>query len=654
MAITARAPRPQYNRNQGGTGLPPNPITNAANMVAMQQEIARRQRGAVDRQAGSPTGGPGKPLTLPHDWTGFDKTFAPEATGAVAARHPNIQSVNSGPTTATPATPGQLGNAPANLNSTVIQAALDRAAKPTGTITPTTTATPVKTSVGTGTAQTPTGGNTLTSIYGNGSSRPAFPGEAAPTAAQTAAATTANGVSRPGWQQQLLQAYPTLGDANHEDNKAFVAAHQAATAKGVPFDPLALGHQVMAQQNANALQNQNTDTANQRFADTTMANNAAAATAATRAQSAKESARTFASNTPLGNLEDAKSGVGDWLGNLPQRSANALAGGDAALGFKPPDSSIAPLLPDSRLATVQPGQGKATAAAMGLGRESSVSTLPSGVAKNTGTATGPVASPSAGVVDPPYKFPAPTAGSLGEQGQAGTPGVSGNSSAAGANLDAYYGRLHQIQAKRDISQGLSTAGVDQMTHGDTGIFPTNQIQAGRAQQKWGDALDDKYSAEEDAVRKAGPTGDWQSVPRGGTAPTPSTTGTVDDPALTALGLGSASPKLSPLASGFSQNIRQPDKPPYQSGGGYPFADPAPITPPPSSFAQQQGPPAPPSWMPQASSDVADAAHHAATGFYQGFLHGSTASNGGTPPDPTLPPRSQSTPTVPANSADQSQ
>lgn len=295
---------------------------------------------------------------------------------------------------------GTLRNAPSNLNSPVIQSALDRVAEPkapTGAITP-----------------TARGGNALTSIYGNGTSRPAMPGERAPSAAETAAGTTATGITHNTWDQQLAAKYPTLADPTHEDNKAFVSAYQDAVKKGTPFDPVALGHSVMAQQKQNAAgiadENAIVPTDNRGRTDAQLAaENAAKQTGFTPGSLADTAARasraitnapttlaTAAMNTVQGTAAKALTGVG-----LPDSAANLIATGvrgrvadtlnnaqDSLAIVKPRTSP-----PVAGLNAVQPGQGAATAAAMGLGRTPQTadrqSPLPAGFANNFQPATNP-------------------------------------------------------------------------------------------------------------------------------------------------------------------------------------------------------------------------------------------------------------------------
>lgn len=208
----AHAPPPP-RRPYGGTTTPPNPITNAAQQIQFQQELARRARSAVDRQAGSPTGGPGKPLTLPHDWTGFDNTFAPQAPGAVDARHPNIQSVTNPP----PTTGQVAANAAApklDVNSPAVQTALNNVP---GTVNPdAAAAAQIAQARSTGMpAQTPYG-----SIGGN-------------------------------WQQEVMAKHPAIGVKGSQANVDFVNAYKAAQANqpqgpGVaPVDPHQIAQNVM-------------------------------------------------------------------------------------------------------------------------------------------------------------------------------------------------------------------------------------------------------------------------------------------------------------------------------------------------------------------------------------------------------------------------
>lgn len=195
---------------------------------------------AVERAEATQTGGPGKPLTLPHNWSGFDKTFAPQAAGAVESRHPNIQSVFNPPSTSA----GVATAAPTDVNSAGVQHALNTAAG-SGAITPTLSVTrgpngqpmPV-----------PTGGNTLASTYGTGSSHAAGAGPA--VMESTAAATTPTGIQhnavQTDWQQQVMKAHPDIAIAGSDANKAFVKNYTQAMTKGGGFDPIALSHSTMS------------------------------------------------------------------------------------------------------------------------------------------------------------------------------------------------------------------------------------------------------------------------------------------------------------------------------------------------------------------------------------------------------------------------
>lgn len=202
--LIAHAPPPP-RRPYGGTTTPPNPITNAAQQIQFQQELARRARSAVDRQAGSPTGGPGKPLTLPHDWTGFDKTYAPTDPETLAARHPNMP---EGPT-ATPANP-------TNVNSPAIQRALDNNASSV-TVTP-------NAAQGAQIAQAQTTGMPAQTPYGSIGSN---------------------------WQQEVMAKHPAIGVKGSQANVDFVNAYKAAQANqpqgpGVaPVDPHQIAQNVM-------------------------------------------------------------------------------------------------------------------------------------------------------------------------------------------------------------------------------------------------------------------------------------------------------------------------------------------------------------------------------------------------------------------------
>lgn len=214
---------------------------------------------AVDRANASVTGGAGKPLTRPHDWSGFDKTFAPPNATQIASRHPNVQSTPNAPLTDAQKASG--ANRPTNLNSDAVQNALALNANPgQAKITPTTAPTQVAPGV---VVPTATGGNTLASNYGSGSSRPALVGEESPTEAEamknaeTAVASGENGIIHPdaaaaahlAWQQQAMKEFPALRDANSDENKRFVSAYQdAVKTQGVgKFDPMQLARDTMGQ-----------------------------------------------------------------------------------------------------------------------------------------------------------------------------------------------------------------------------------------------------------------------------------------------------------------------------------------------------------------------------------------------------------------------
>lgn len=175
---------------------------------------------AADRARASQTGGPGKPLTLPHDFSGFDKTFSQPNADEVAARHPNIQTTSNIPTS---------NDRPTNVNSEAVQSALD-AAEGNGTVN-----------------HTPTG-NLLASDHGMGHSTFVPRGTPQPTAEETAAATTSTGVVHaPPWVAQVLKDHPEIGQKDSEGNKAFVSAYQDAMSKQGEgkFDPAALAQSTM-------------------------------------------------------------------------------------------------------------------------------------------------------------------------------------------------------------------------------------------------------------------------------------------------------------------------------------------------------------------------------------------------------------------------
>lgn len=377
----ARAPRPirapQAPYRYPGT---PQIQSNAATAIGRaQRDFARRTPGEAGG-IGASQGGTG--LTPAQEWANrFPGSLVADAvraskvptTGQVQGSAITGQplATSAVPRGATPVPAGSLANAPANLNSPVIQAALDRNAKPTGTIT-----------------ATPTG-NKLTSQFGEGSSRQAAPGEMmmenGKLVPKTPVATeTANGISRastvPAWQAQVMQSHPEIAQAGSEGNLAYTKAHQAATAAGKPFDPVQLAHDTMnpiyAQRQTGVVEENTMAKDAQTNSDNAMA--AAAKAKSDTASTAKaDAARTFTAGTPLGNLEDAPGR----LSSLARRSANALSDADAALGIKPPDSSVPPSPPVSGLATVQSGQGKLAASAMGLGTPNAQSSVPSSFAQ---------------------------------------------------------------------------------------------------------------------------------------------------------------------------------------------------------------------------------------------------------------------------------
>lgn len=385
--VRAFAPRP-IRAQQAPYRYPGTPQiqSNAATAIGRaQRDFARRTPGEAGG-IGASQGGTG--LTPSQEWANRFPG-SPTADAVRASKLPTTGQVHgpaitgqplatsAAPRGATPVPAGSLANAPTNLNSPVIQAALDRTATPTGKITPN--------------AQ---GGNNLTSQFGTGSSRAAQPGEMmmenGKLVPKTPVATeTANGISRastvPAWQAQVMQSHPEIAQAGSEGNLAYTKAHQAATAAGKPFDPVQLAHDTMnpiyAQRQAGVDEENTIVPTNDKGQNDVQI---AADKSAQKTQTAKDAASPYLPGTPLRAAADAKSAVGDWLGNLPQRSANALASGDAALGFKPQDSTIPPSPPVSGLATVQPGQGKLAASAMGLGTPNAQSSVPSSFARTDG------------------------------------------------------------------------------------------------------------------------------------------------------------------------------------------------------------------------------------------------------------------------------